>query len=64
MLKIGNKVVMDDSKYHVADKNKGMVFTVITEPQKMCGRWVVWLEGYSGCYAADGLIVLPALGKE
>lgn len=53
-LKIGDKVVMND-KYHVSEKNKGKVFTVRSEPQKISGTMCVWLEGYSGCYAADGL---------
>lgn len=54
MLKIGDKVVMND-KYYVSDKNKGKVFTVRSEPQEVCGTVSVWLEGYRGCYAADGL---------
>jgi len=54
MLKIGDKVVMND-KYCVTEQNKGKIFTVTTEPSKMCGEKVVFLEGYRGCYAADGL---------
>ena len=53
-LKIGDKVVMN-SKYHVSDSNNGKVFTVMAEPQEVCGTLSVWLEGYSGCYAVDGL---------
>lgn len=53
-LKIGDKVVMND-KYHVAEKNKGKVFTVRSEPQEVSGTMCVWLVGYSGCYAVDGL---------
>lgn len=54
MLNIGDKVVMND-KYHVSESNKGKEFTVRTEPQEVCGTLSVWLEGYGGCYAADGL---------
>lgn len=53
-LKIGDKVVMND-KYHVSDKNKGKVFTVRSEPQEVGGTLCIWLEGYSSCYAVDGL---------
>lgn len=53
----GKKVVMND-KYYVSDKNKEKIFTVITEPYKVCGSDVVKLEGYSGCYAVDGLTVV------
>lgn len=54
MLKVGDKVVMND-KYHVSEKNKGVVFTVVTEPQVICGTESVFLKDYKGCYAADGL---------
>ena len=54
MLKVGDKVVMND-KYHVPEKNKGKEFIVTVEPQEVCGTLCVWLEGYRGCYAADGL---------
>ena len=54
MLKIGDKVVMN-GKYYVPDKNKGKVFVVKSEPQEVCGTQSVWLEGYRGCYAVDGL---------
>lgn len=54
MLKIGDKVTMND-KYYVSEKNRGKVFTVKSEPQEVCGTLSVWLEGYRGCYAADGL---------
>lgn len=53
----GKKVIMND-KYYVSEKNKGKVFTVITEPYNVCGSDVVKLEGYSGCYAVDGLTVV------
>jgi hypothetical protein len=29
--------------------------TVRVEPQIMCGSWVTWLEGKSGCVACDAL---------
>jgi len=54
MLKPGDKVVMNN-KYYVSEKNKEKVFTVTTEPQEVCGTKCVWMEGYRGCYAADGL---------
>lgn len=54
MLQIGDKVKMND-KYYVSDKNKEKVFTVKTEPQEVGGALCVWLEGYRGCYAVDGL---------
>jgi len=54
MLNIKDKVVMND-KYHVSEKNKDKEFVVRTEPQDVCGTMCVWLEGFSGCYAADGL---------
>ena len=57
MLQIGDKVKMND-KYYVSDANKEKVFIVKTEPQEVCGRISVWLEGYRGCYAVDGLTKL------
>ena len=54
MLKIGDKVIMND-KYKVSEINKRKVFVVITEPQEVCGTMSVWLDGYRGCYAMDGL---------
>lgn len=53
-LKIGDKVVMND-KYCVSEKNKGVVFTVRSEPYNCCGTMVVLLENYRGGYAVDGL---------
>lgn len=53
----GKKVIMND-KYHVTDKNKGKVFTVITDVQEVCGTKCVWLGEYRGCYAVDGLTVV------
>ena len=55
MLKIGDKVKMND-KYYVSDTNKEKVFIVKTEPHEVCGTLSVWLEGYRGCYAVDGLV--------
>lgn len=54
MLKIGDKVIMND-KYRVAEKNKGVVFTVRSEPWNCCGTMVVLLDNYRGGYAVDGL---------
>lgn len=54
MLKVGDKVKMND-KYYVSEANKGKEFTVIAKPQNVGGTLCVWLEGYRGCYAADGL---------
>ncbi len=50
----GDRVKMND-KYFVLEKNKDKVFTVTTEPQEVCGTLSVWLEGFRGCYAVDGL---------
>lgn len=54
MLRVGDKVIMND-KYYVSQKNKGKVFIVKTEPQEVCGTLSVWLEDFKGCYAVDGL---------
>lgn len=54
MLKAGDRVTLND-RYFVSEKNRGRVFTVRTEPQEVCGTVCVWLEGFTGCYAADGL---------
>jgi len=54
MLKSGDKVVMN-GKYYVSEENKGREFVVKAGPQEICGTACVWLDGYSGCYAADGL---------
>lgn len=53
-MKTGDKVIMNE-KYLVSEKNKGKVFTVRSEPFECCGTTCVMLEGYSGCYAMDGL---------
>ena len=57
MIKKDDLVVMND-KYRVAKQNLGKVFRVTTEPSMICGTLSVWLEGYRGCYAADGLDVV------
>lgn len=44
-----------NDKYHVSENNKGKVFTVRADPQEVCGTVCVWIEGFRGCYAADGL---------
>lgn len=62
MLKIGDKVIMND-KYRVAEKNKGVVFTVRSEPWNCCGTMVVLLDNYRGGYAVDGL-TLAGRSKE
>lgn len=53
-LHTGDKVIMND-KYYVSARNKGKQFSVVTEPQMVCGTLCVWLEGVHGCYAVDGL---------
>lgn len=54
MLKIGDKVIMND-KYRVSEENKGKVWEVCSEPWDCCGTIVVLLKGKSGGYAVDGL---------
>ena len=54
---IGDKVIMND-RYHVSDKNKGVVWVVRSEPFDVCGSVCVMLEGYRGGYAVDGLDVV------
>ena len=51
----GDKVIMND-RYYVSEKNKGKEFIVATEPMEVCGTLSVWLEGFRGCYAVDGLV--------
>lgn len=53
----GDYVVMND-KYYVENHNLGRVFKVRTVPQMVCGTLSVWLDGYSGCYAVDGLTLV------
>lgn len=57
MIKTGDYVQMNDN-YYVSEKNKGKIFKVTAEPRDVCGTICVWLEGYHGCYAADGLTVV------
>ena len=58
-MKKGDKVRMN-GKYYVSEKNEGKIFTVRTEPQEVCGTLSVWLEGFRGCYAVDGLDIVEA----
>ena len=53
-ISIGDKVAMNN-KYWVSEKNKGVEFTVRSEPFDLCGTECVLLENYRGGYAADGL---------
>ena len=53
-LKPGDKVLMNDN-YHVADRNKDVIFTVRSKPWNVCGQMVVSLDGRAGGYAVDGL---------
>ena len=53
-LQIGEECKRND-RYHVPDRYKNKVFTVIAGPQDVCGTICVWLEGVSGAYAMDGL---------
>jgi len=62
MLRTGDKVIMND-KYYVSEKNKGVVFTVRSEPWNCCGTMVVLLENYRGGYAVDGLTLVEREGK-
>ena len=54
MVKIGDKVIMNN-KYYVSEENRNKKFVVKTNPQEVCGTLSVWLEGFQGCYAVDGL---------
>ena len=54
MISIGSKVIMNDN-YYVSKNNKEKIFNVISKSWFMCGSEVVKLDGYSGCYALDGL---------
>lgn len=55
MIKKGDSVIMVNCYEADHDKYSGKIFKVITDPQKMCGSDVVWLEGYSGCFDLDCL---------
>lgn len=63
MLKIGDKVIMND-RYNVGDKNKGVVFTVRSNPWNCCGTMVVLLDNYRGGYAVDGLSLVERSESE
>lgn len=54
-IKKGNQVVMHTCPE--ASKYSGKTWTVSTDPQVVCGSLVVWLEGYSGCFACEYLKV-------
>lgn len=56
-MNIGERVIMND-KYVVAEKNKGKIFIVRSEPWDLCGTECVLLEGYQGGYAVNGLTVV------
>lgn len=56
IIKKGDRVTMNEN-YYVSEKNKGRIFTVRSSPQMVCGTLCVWLEGYSGAYAVDGLVL-------
>lgn len=53
---IGDKVVMHTC--YEAEVYDGKLWTVTTEPRMMCGTWVVWLEGFSGCFDCQYLQVV------
>lgn len=54
MLKVGDIVIMND-KYDVPEEYRNKKFVVKIEAEEICGTDVVWLEGFNGCYAVDGL---------
>lgn len=54
MVKVGDKVKMNE-RYHVSEENKEKIFTVKAGPQDVCGTMCVWLYGFRGAYAMDGL---------
>ena len=56
-MKIGDKVIMNN-RYCVCEKNKGKIFVVRSNPTDICGTKCVYLEGYRGCYAVDGLTIV------
>ena len=53
-MKPGDKVTMNN-RYYVSEHNKCRVFEVISLPQKFGKGEYVWLKGFRGCYAMDGL---------
>ena len=60
MIRKGDKVIMN-GKYYESEKNKDKEFIVTTEPAEVCGTLSVWLEGFRGCYAVDGLTKVGSL---
>lgn len=53
MIKVGDKVTFNN-KYPDCEKYQGKEFTV-RDVGTIGGEKVVWLQGLTGCYAADGL---------
>lgn len=53
----GDLVIMN-GKYSIPIQYQGKLFTVSSDIQEVCGTASVWLDGYTGCYAADGLDVI------
>lgn len=51
---LGDVVKMND-KYFEGKKHAGETFEVKSEPFTIGGTWCVYLKGYSGAYAMDGL---------
>lgn len=62
-MKIGDKVMMNN-KYHVSNKNKGVIFTVRSKPFYICGTKCVLLNNFSGGYAVDGLRIIEKYENE
>lgn len=54
VLQNGDLVVMN-GKYKVGELYQGRIFKVVSDVQDICGTDCVFLEGYRGAYAADGL---------
>lgn len=53
----GDLVIMN-GKYSIPIQYQGKLFTVSSDIKEVCGTASVWLDGYTGCYAADGLDVI------
>ena len=60
MLKPGDRVIMND-KYYVCEADRGKFWIVGSEPWNLCGTDVVLLEGKSGGYSVDGLIIVTQI---